>query len=388
MKRAEPDGALRYPPMPPRPSSLRCGLGLLLALFAAGCTADHVIGSLVLGDPEKIVEQSLSALVAGDLDGDGHADVVTSDGVQLCVRRGSGDGRLDPGRCQALPPDTRGLALRPAQHDASGMLLAAGDIVLAGTGLVLLPWKNGQLSTGTEYPLLDPVQAMMVTDLDRDGRPDLLVAEGGTGGGRVALFRGEAGGSLALPVHYDLADAPSALFYGDLDGDRSPELYTTSSSARTLSALGPSRRGVFAGCSDGRVRPELREPRAITGGADELFLLDGDELLALAVEPGPLLDCAESPASRLALAPGARALLPIETSGDGTTVLLATHAQPGGLSLVRGEAGALRRVRSLPLSADVVAAALADLDGDGRTDAVVGTPEAIWLLRGAPALPR
>jgi hypothetical protein len=374
--------------MPPRPSSLRCGLGLLVVLWAAGCTAEHVIGSLVLGEPERIAEQALSALAAGDLDGDGHADVVTSDGARLCVLRGSGDGRLEPGRCQALPPDVRALALRPAQYSADGSLTAAGDVALVGTELVLLSWQGGQLSTGRSYPLLGPALAMAVVDLDRLAPPDLLVAEGGSGGGRVAFFRGQADGSLALPVRYELADPPSAVFYGDLDGDRSPELYTASSSARTLTALGPSRRGVFTGCGDGRVQPELREPRALAGGASELFLLDGDELLALAIEPGPVLDCGAAAASRLALAAGARALLPIELSSDGTTVLLATHAQPGGLSLVRGGAGALRLVRSLPLASDVVAAALADLDGDGRTDVVLGTPDAILLLRGASALPQ
>lgn len=373
--------------MPPRPSSLRCGLGLLVILWAAGCTADHVIGSLVLGEPERIAEQALSVLAAGDLDGDGHADVVTSDGSRLCVLRGSGAGRLEPGRCQALPQGTRALALRPAQSSAGGELLAAGDVALAGTQLVLLPWRGDQLSTGPSYPLPGAAQAMAVVDLDRLGPPDLLVAEGGPGGGRVAFFRGQADGSLALPVRYDLADPPSAVFYGDLDGDRSPELYAASSSARTLSALGPSRRGVFTGCGGGRVQPELREPRALTGGANELFLLDGDELLALAIGPGPILDCAAAPASRLALAAGARALLPIEISGDGTTVLLATHAQPGGLSLVRAEAGALRLVRSFPLASDVLAAALADLDGDEHTDVVLGTPDAILLLRGAPTLP-
>lgn len=377
--------------MHPRPSSLRCGLVLLLVAlipWTAGCAADHVIGSLVVGEPEQIAEQALSALAAGDLDGDGYADVVTSNGESLCVRRGSGDGRLEPGRCQALPSDTRVIGLRPAQHDASGTLLAAGDVVLAGTELVLLPWKEGQLSTGPQVPLLGSVQAMTVADLDRDGRPDLIVAEGGPEGGHVAFFHGTADGSLAPPVRYDLADPPTASFYGDLDGDRSPELYTISSSARTLSALGPSHGGVFTGCSDGRVRPELREPRALTGGAGDLFLLDGDELLVMAVEPGPILDCAEAPASRLALAPGARALLPVEISSDGSTVLIATHAQPGGLSLLRGGAGALHLVRSYPLSSDVVAAALADLDGDGRTDAILGTRDAILLLRGAPVLPR
>ena len=377
--------------MRPRPSSLRCGLGLLLVvdiLGAAGCAADHVIGSLVLGEPERIAEQALTALAAGDLDGDGSADVVTSDGARLCVLRGSGDGRLEPGRCQVLPPDTRVLALRPAQHSANGTLLAAGDVVLAGTELVLLPWKDGQLSTGPSYPLLSAAQAMAIADLDRAGPADLLVAEAGPGGARVAFFRSEADGSLALPVHYELADPPSALFYGDLDGDRSPELYTASPSARTLLVLGPSRRGTFSGCSEGRVQPALREPRALTGGAGDLFLLDGDDLVALAVEPGPILDCAESPASRLALAPGARHILPVEISSDGSTVLLATHAQPGGLSLLRGGTGSLRLVRSFPLASDVVAEALADLDGDGRTDAILGTPEAILLLRGAPALPR
>ena len=304
---------------------------------------------------------------------------LTGESITERVLRGLGGGTLAPAACQPLPgPAPTALAARAPGH--AGPIEHPGGAVLVGQALTLWPWQGDRLVPGASFALRGPGQAVLSADLDGDGLIDVAVAEAAPDGGHVALFRAVAGEALAAPVRYDVGDPPSALLYQDLDGDRVPELYTTSRTARTLTAIGPSARGAFEGCD----QPVLSDPRGLAATAGRLLVLDGDELLALRARSGPRLDCGTDAGSRLALAPSALALLGLDLDGDGDNDAVVVHGRPAALSLFRSTADALHAIPVRSLPAEPLAAVLGDLDGDGRTDVLLSTADGLVVLRAAP----
>jgi FG-GAP-like repeat/FG-GAP repeat len=140
------------------------------------------------------VGASPRAIAVGDLDGDGKLDVAVAN---------HGDGIL--GR-----PDV--------------MVLDHGDVS------VLLNQGNGTLGTAVHYPAGRGLTAMVLVDLNGDGKPDLALANqssdsvvGYPGGVTVLLNKGD--GTFATPVVYPSGDfGPTTLASGDLNGDGNIDL--------------------------------------------------------------------------------------------------------------------------------------------------------------------
>ncbi len=132
-------------------------------------------------------------IAIGDLDGDGHADIVVGNGLldEVGVFLNKGDG-------------------------------AFGSEVAYGTG-------HGS-SPG----------AVALADLNGDGRPDVVAVAGGTG--QVTVFLNRGHGVLGDPGVYG-GTSPSAVALGDVDGDGHPDIVVTNSLAFTV--------GVYLNKGDG-----------------------------------------------------------------------------------------------------------------------------------------
>lgn len=327
----------------------------------------------------------------GDLDADGYADALLGapeeGGGRVVVRGGAAslggpEGSLDPG----LEPSARfGLALASADLDGDGR----------GDALVGAPFADGDaggdagaayLARGGDSPArLDPgpgspaetlgAAVAIVGDVDGDGFLDVALgapqsSERADDAGRVVVLYGSRAG-LGRATALAFEPAPGAAFGaalagGDLDGDGFADV-VIGEPGRTPAASTPEagRVLVFRGGPAGVattpqiIAPSTPQARLRFGQAVEVLDdLDGDGLADLAVG-APGWDAAASPDQD-----DGRVFVYSGSEAGVHTVLPQELANPflGAPAAVGERFG--------------VALASGDVDGDGRTDLVVGAPAA------------
>jgi hypothetical protein len=175
--------------------------------------------------------QSVRALVAVDLDGDGVDDLVTANRMAgtVTVLRGAPDGSFGP---PALVPvtDLEPHALALADFDEDGRLdVVVGDF--EGQGLVVLRNDGaGGLAEASRVAFVGSPWMIASGDLDNDGHADVAVAGSYAGVVNVAFGDGDGGFS-------DVVTLPSGQFLiaidvGDLDGDGDLEVVSSTYSTK------------------------------------------------------------------------------------------------------------------------------------------------------------
>lgn len=331
--------------------------------------------------PTIVLASNSNHLDAGDLNGDGHADLLTSTASQdLAVRLGRGQGHFGPPKMTDGPAtdiDELGLL----DFDGDGLLDVGLIEVGGGTdgfGL-LLGSGTGNFRPMVGVPLGAGIWTLALGDLDGDGRVD-LVAGGGT---TVRAVFGNAGGVLDEPATLTANAAPiRQISLGDVDADGFLDVLTTNNgsvAARNVSLL------LSNGAGDWSAPPvtistdwDARQP--------ELGDMDGDGLLDVAV----ITDDGVNVHDRLVQfrglgggAFGAPALSPgwafvsdtgcADLDGDGRHEVLATgQFGQGTLAVYHGLDGLPGdQIAGWDVGFDAHQLAVADLDGDGLVDVAV-----------------
>ena len=284
---------------------------------------------------------------------------------------------------------------------ASGNLFGTGslvsnDLVVADAkndSILILP-NNGdgtflsaiELSTGGNAP-----RGVVIGDFNHDSHPDIAVTNSGSG--NVSVFLNAGDGTFNDPVLFATGKTPGVLRTADVTGDGETDLVMIS---------GGNNVTILAGHGDGTFDAPIK---LATGGTapTDLAIADfnGDRINDIAVansgsntvtvlDANPDFSFAKPVATHVGVKP--TALVTGDFDGDGNADLAVTHGGSHFVSvLLNGDPGSgafTSKVNLTHRGNNAPAAFTAgDVDGDGRTDLVVGNTAAgtvsVFLNRGA-----
>jgi uncharacterized protein (DUF2141 family) len=228
----------------------------------------------------------------------------------------------------------------------------------------------------------------MLADLDGDGKLDVVTASDDSD--TVGVLLGSGDGKLAAQAQYATGDYPVAVALGDLDGDGRLDVVTANQNARTLSVL--------RGTGGGNLASKVDFATAGTPVGIALLDLNGDGKLDIAAPGisniyygtlGVLLgkgggQLADHVDYAVAAPPWAIAFG--DVNGDGKLDLILASSAYGAhcwASVLLGKGdGTLAAEVVYPTKGCPSSVALADLNGDGKQDIVLGSTDTVSVLLG------
>jgi hypothetical protein len=319
------------------------------------------------------------SVVTGDVNGDGHLDLVaaTSADDAVAVALGNGTGTFAAAQQYDTGPGTFPKYAQLVDVDGDGVL----DIVSANqestSGLdvsVLRGAGDGTFDAPQTYGACHKPHEVEVADFDGDGVRDIAVAC--WGGDVVALLRGLGDGTFGPPVMHSGGNAGHSLVSADFDGDGHLDLAVAAYQSNSAAVLINDGEGGFA--------PPVLYPSGSGPHNIQLTDLDADGLADLLVtaelsdaasvlygrgdgtfEPAVLVDVAHRP----------KAAFAADFDGDGVLDIVTanTHGNypngttPTSVSILYGDGarGFGRRV-DVPVSLTPFAVTVADLAGAGH----------------------
>ncbi|HLX69361.1 MAG TPA: FG-GAP-like repeat-containing protein, partial [Verrucomicrobiae bacterium] len=365
-------------------------------------------------------------LLVGDLDGDGKPDVVVfnaQDATVWVYRNISSNGMLTaasfaaPVILTSAPPiNIAGGVPTLADVDGDGRL----DIVVpnfdAGTVSVFQNLSTpGSLTSGSFAPRMDyavgtqPL-SVVVSDLDGDGRPDIIAANFGSS--TVSVLKNLSTGGLlksnsfASPITLNTPSSPSQVAAADIDGDGKIDIVTVNygGAANAVSIFRNTSSG-------GNISFASRVDLSAAAGQDEALAvadMDGDGKLDLIVscDAGPGFSVFRNIGSPGSITAGSFAapanffsagglihrggIALGDIDGDGRPDVAVVDQDSGNLFLYRNlsSPGSFDGARSLelpvtfPSGYNSAMVAIDDLNGDGQPDIVIantyGNNLTIW----------
>ncbi len=201
------------------------------------------------------------AVRAADFNRDGKLDlaVVNTSSATVTVNFGVGDGTFMSPASFVVPSGPWSLTVTDVNLDGVPDVLVPS--IGSGTNVVsiLFGVPGGTPSTVLQSPVSIPTGTspadVAVGDLNRDGWPDLVVAN--TGGANVSVHLGTGSGTFTPPVNYFAGNGPHAVRLGDFNGDGRTDVVVTNS--------GGSAGGVnlLLGNGNGTLQPTLSFPAGV-----------------------------------------------------------------------------------------------------------------------------
>ena len=337
-------------------------------------------------------------VVVADLNGDGIPDLVTVDdtrsfGAEGSIFLGQGGGRF-ASETHYVSAGPQPAAVAVADVNGDGI----PDLVVASFGNgtsdngeigVLLGNGHGGFSAPTTDLAAPHAQSVAVADLTGAGRPDII----DVAGGMVNVLTNEGRGVFAASASYKAGSAPVSVAVGDLNGDGHPDLVVAGSDG--IEVLTSDGRGGFL--------PAVSYGAGVAAHDVVLADINGDghpDIVAIAdgkVEV--LLNDGRGFAAPVDVAAGANpaSVAVGDLNGDGKADLAVANLTggpngTGSMDLLAGDGkGGFANPVVLAAGFYPDAVAIADVNGDGKPDVVVGDLQGgvgLLLNDGVPCFAR
>jgi hypothetical protein len=286
----------------------------------AASASQDTVGVFLASSDHKLTETDYAtgeapvAVAPGDLDGDGRLDIVTANqNATVSVLLGKGDGTLAAREDYATIANTAAVALGDLNRDGKLDIAAVGysDFV-DGKVSVLLGTGNGRLASHVDYAVGMNPKGLAFGDVNGDGKPDLVVANAGIDDyWSVSVLLGKGDGTLAPKVDLPSNPGPKSVVLTDLNGDGRLDIVLGNDS------FGSYSLSVLLGKGDGTFPARVDYPGPVHQGWVGVGDVNGDGKLDITTASSVLFGVGDGTfPSRLAYSPAGGSCALADMNGD------------------------------------------------------------------------
>jgi hypothetical protein len=335
---------------------------------------------------------SPQVVVAGDFNGDGHADLAVSldpaGAEQIDVLMNTGNGAFLPKVPYQIGSSAKDLIAADLNGDGVLDLAAPDASGYAGAARTLLGNGDGTFRVGGAYLTIRPATAVAAADFNGDGIADLAVTSAPAPGPSLTVLIGTGGGTFAGSPNYNVGP-PISVAHGDFNSDGIMDAVVADSG-------GSGSASVLLGTGDGKF--QFAQSYAVNDHPTSVAVgdLNGDGVLDLAVSTwgGSAVcvllgngDGTFQPKVSYSVGKDPETVTVTDLNGDGHLDLVTANLYGASISVLLGNGdGTFKPGVAYAAGNSPWTVAAGDFNSDGHPDIAVGNQDAsgtLWVFLGA-----